>query len=96
MELEGPTKKLKLSLSHVRDRWHFVSEEQEEELSRKYVPKNTVSSTKWAMANFTSWKKARNKRFADDPEKQVPDDLLLSDNAMAENIMAYYTREIIF
>ena len=36
MELEGPTKKLKLSLSHARDRWHFVSEEQEEELSRKH------------------------------------------------------------
>ena len=78
MELEGPTKKLKLSLSHARDRW-------QEELSRKYVPKNTVSSTKWAMANFTLWKKARNERFADDPEKQVPNDLLLSDDASLLN-----------
>ena len=49
------------------------------------MPKNTVSSTKWAMANFTSWKKARNKRFADDPEKQVLDDLLLSHNASLLN-----------
>ena len=81
MELKGPTKKLKLSLSHARNHWHFISEEQEEELSRKYMPKNMVSSTKWAMANFTSWKKARNEPLADDPEKQVPDDLLLSDDA---------------
>ena len=37
------------------------------------------------MSNFTSWKKGRNDRFADDPEKQVPDDLLLSDDASLLN-----------
>ena len=37
------------------------------------------------MANFKSWKKARNERFADDLEKQVPDDLLLSDDASLLN-----------
>ncbi len=44
-------KKLKLSTSKQRsvERWHFVSEQQEEELRRKYVAKNTATSTKWAL-----------------------------------------------
>ena len=86
MELERPSKKLKLSVSRARaqDRWHFISEAQEQALSKKFVPKNKpTASTKWAMSIFTSWKKGRKERFADDPEKQVPDDLLLSDDAIA-------------
>ena len=73
MELERPTKKLKLSVSRARaqDRWHFISEAQEQALSKKFVPKNTAS-TKWAISIFTLWKKGRKERFADDPEKQVP------------------------
>ena len=61
MELERPTKKLKLSVSRARaqDRWHFISEAQEQALSKKFVPKNTASSTKWAMSIFTSWKRGR-------------------------------------
>ena len=57
--------KLKHSVLHARDRQHFVSEDQKEPLSKKYT---TISS------NFTSWKKARNKLLAYDPEKTVPDD----------------------
>ena len=37
------------------------------------------------MSNFMSWRKGRKERFADDPEKQVPDDLLLSDDASLLN-----------
>ena len=29
MELEQPTKKLKLGISHAQDCWHFVSKDQE-------------------------------------------------------------------
>ena len=37
------------------------------------------------MPNFTPCKKGRKERFADDPEKQVPDGLLLSDDASLLN-----------
>ena len=79
MELERPTKKLKLSVlrAHAQDRWHFISEAQEQELSKKFVPKNTAS-TKWAISIFTLWKKGRKER-----SMQIPDDLLLSDDAIA-------------
>ena len=41
MELERPTKKLKLSVSRARalDHWHFISEAQEQALSKKFVPR---------------------------------------------------------
>ena len=65
--------------AHAQDRWHLIGEAQEQALSKKFVPKNTAS-TKWAMSNFTSWIKGRKERFPDDPVKQVPHDLLLSDD----------------
>ncbi len=75
-------KKLKLSTSKQRsaERWHFVSEQPEEELCKKYVAKNTATSTKWALGNFRSWTKSRNERFAAVhlQEKQVPNNLLES------------------
>ena len=64
MEVERPTNKLKLSTSHAQNRLQFISKDQEGTLSKKYVPKNMVSSMKWAMANFTLWKKARNEQCA--------------------------------
>ena len=33
-------------------------------------------STKWALTNFDDWRKCRNHRFADESEKQVPEDIL--------------------
>ena len=54
----------------------FYGEECENDLSRKYVPKNTAATTKWALSNFNAWKQARNKRFAGDSGKCVPDNIL--------------------
>ena len=47
MELERPTKKLKLSVSRARaqDRRHFISEAQEQALSKKFVPKNKLTAS---------------------------------------------------
>ncbi len=59
-------KKLKLSLDKKEDkssRWHFVSAEEQDSLSVKFVPKNTATSTKWALTNFTEWSKGRSDRF---------------------------------
>ncbi len=92
-------KELKLSTSKQRsaERWHFVSEQQEEELCRKYVPKNTATFTKWALDNFQSWTKSRNERFAAVhlQEKQVPDNLLESteDPATLCKWLTLYTAE---
>ena len=41
--VEWLTKKLKFSVSYARDPWHSVSEDHEGALSKKYVPKYTVS-----------------------------------------------------
>ncbi len=73
------TKKLKLDKKKPSaERWHFISEEREEVLGKKYVPKNTATSTKWALGNFSSWRDSRNKRFSTDASKVVPDHLLES------------------
>ena len=49
IELEQPTNKLKLSVSHACDRCHFISKDQEGTLSKKYVPQNIVLSMKLDM-----------------------------------------------
>ena len=68
-----PSKKLKLSKKESSgERWHFISNDEEEDLGKKFVPKNTVASTKWALANFNMWRQSRNKRFSGSSEKQVP------------------------
>ena len=36
----------------------------------------TLKATKWAHGNFTQWKLSRNRRFACEPDKQVPEKLL--------------------
>ena len=57
--------KLKLSLSKEgkckaekenSDRFEFVSNAILELLGKKFVPKNTESSTKWVLSNFLSWR----------------------------------------
>ena len=75
------SKKLKLSLTKNTKqevggdsaRWHFLSAAEEESLSERYVPKNTASSTKWAVSNFQEWQKCRNERSSAD---EVPEDIL--------------------
>ena len=45
----------KLNLSNKEpsgEHWHFISNNDEEDLGKKFVPKNTVASAKWALANF--------------------------------------------
>ena len=55
---DRPTKKCCLSLSLSKRRW--FSEKREAELTvleKRYIPKNTDSSTKWAIKNLTDWYK---------------------------------------
>ena len=52
-----PTEKKRKSLNRkVVDRWDSIGEERDNKLSRKYVPKNTTTTTKWALSNFNMWK----------------------------------------
>ena len=34
------------------ERWHFISDEYESSLSEHFVPKNTKTSTNWAVTNL--------------------------------------------
>ena len=68
-----------------QERWEFIDECKEEKLTKKFVPKNTATSKKWALSNFTSWKQSRNLHFADNVEKQIPDALLESADAASLN-----------
>ena len=72
----APRNKLKLTLEKPKERWHFLTEVAESDLQQKYVAKNTFKATKWAHGNFTQWKLSRNRRFACEPDKQVPEKLL--------------------
>ena len=61
----------------------FLSVAEEAALSEKCVPKNTATNTKWAVANFEGWRKRRNETFHLQPERQVPDGLLLGHDSVA-------------
>ena len=75
-------------------RWTFVSDAQEKALAAKCVPKNTAISTKWAVGNFESWRKGRNVNFVNEPEKQVPADLLeVSDSKLLCKWLSLYVAE---
>jgi hypothetical protein len=78
-EKEPPAKRKRLSLPKKgRDNGpSFLSIAEEAALSEKCVPKNTVISTKWAVSNFECWRKRRNETWNLEPERQVPDGLLL-------------------
>lgn len=76
-EAPAPRKKMKISVRKEKDkenRWQFVDETKEQALGMKFIPKNTVTSTKWAVSNFVSWSNSRNAQFRDEPDKQVPDE----------------------
>ena len=47
MVMEQPTKKPKLSFLNAWDHWHFISEDQEETLSNKFVLKTSIWSGLW-------------------------------------------------
>ena len=55
----------------------FVDDEQLAVLSKGVVPANTDKSTKWALANFDAWRKARNEKY---PANPVPEDLLTTND----------------
>ena len=56
-----PKKKLKLSVPKDKESWwQFVDDAMQAALSREFVPKNTTSSTKWAVSNFAAWRNGRN------------------------------------
>ena len=57
-----------------KSRFSALTEQELEELSKPCVPKNTESSTKWALDNFDSWKNERS-RSASNSEK-CPETLL--------------------
>ena len=77
MPSRKPAKKLKLSNKELSgESWHFISDDEEEDLGMNFVPKNTAASPKWALANFKAWRQRRNKRFSGNPEKQVPGNFL--------------------
>ena len=77
---EKKRKSLKLNRKEV-DWWDSIGEERDNKLSRKYIPKNTATTTKWALSNFNVWKHSRNKRIAGDCGKCCPDDILESTNS---------------
>ena len=71
-----------------------MSPEEETALSDKCILKNTATSTKWAVANFECWRKRRNETFTLEPERQVPDDLLLGlDSAALCKWLSLYVAE---
>ena len=93
---EPPAKRKRLSLPKKgRDSGSsFLSVVEEAALSEKCVPKNTATSTKWAVANFEGWRKRRNEAFHLQPERQVPDGLLLGlDSAALCKWLAVYVAE---
>ena len=97
-ENEPPPKRKRLSLRKKRSddepRWTFLSPEEETALSDKCIQKNTATSTKWAVANFACWRKRCNETFTLEPERQVPDDLLLGlDSAALCKWLSLYVAE---
>ena len=53
-----PAKKLKLSKKEPSgERWHFISDDEEEYLGKKFMTKNTAASTQLALGNFNAWRR---------------------------------------
>ena len=58
-----PLKKLKLSVPKDKEnQWQFVEDATEAAFSKQFVPKNTATSTEWAVSNFVAWWNGRNTR----------------------------------
>ena len=77
------TLKKRATTASTAERFAFVDEAKSEALSKKYVPKNTEKSTQWALSTFLTWRDRRNECFSQEPEKQVPLDLLGSADPVA-------------
>ena len=69
-------RKKRLSLRDIGnlsgDRFQFVTQEDEKDLHKEFIPGNTQRATLWAMKVFGDWKKARK----DARIEACPDDLL--------------------
>ena len=77
-ENEAPQPRKRLSLQKEDSGQSvFLLVAEEVTLSDKCVPKNTAVSTKLAVSNFESWHEERNEQFNHEPNRQVPDGLLL-------------------
>lgn len=66
------------TLHHERQRERFTTFVNDDELavlSKGVVPASTDKSTRWALANFSAWKKARNEKY---PSNPVPENLFAS------------------
>ena len=71
-----------------------MDEAKEAELEKKFVPKNTATSTKCVVTNFVAWRDGRNAQFCSEPEKQVPMDLFEStDTAVLSKWLSLYVAE---
>jgi len=58
-----PLKKLKLSVPKDKEnRWQLVDDATEAAFSKQFVPRNTTTSTKWAVSNFVAWRDGQNAR----------------------------------
>ena len=56
----------------------FLDNAKVEALNKRYVPKNTEKNTQWTLSTFRLWRDKRNEHFREEPDKQVPADLLAS------------------
>ena len=101
-ENEPPPKKKRFSLLKTQESCGsdespgrtFLTLEEERALADKCIPRNTATSTKWAVTNFESWRKTRNENFTLEPERQVPDRLLLGlDSAALCKWLSLYVAE---
>ena len=91
---DGPSssKRRRLSLTRKRatcttstatERFEFLDDAKSEALTKKFVPKNTEKNTQWTLSTFLSWRDKRNQCFSEEPEKQVPLDILGSTDSVA-------------
>ena len=69
-----PPKRRRLSLSLTRNRFKKVTEEDVSRAKKGYVPSNTARNTKWAVANFESWRLSLDKDL-------YPEDIKLTDDS---------------
>ena len=69
-----PPKRRRLSLSLTRNHFKKVTEEDVSRAKKGYVPSNTARNTKWAVANFESWRLSLGKDL-------YPEDILLTDDS---------------
>lgn len=67
---------------------------EQEMLSEKFVPKNTVSSTNWAVSTFESWRKSRNSRAGTSESELVPANCLQScDRVLLKKWLSIFVAE---